>query len=129
MIRQTTVKKPVTISGVGLHTGTHVNLTFNPAPINHGLKFRRIDLPGQPVIDVDVDNVVDTSRGTTLSQNGGKISTTEHALAALVGTEIDNVLIDVDGPEVPIMDGSSKPYIDAILKAGIVEQYAERIYY
>lgn len=129
MIRQTTIKKPVTISGVGLHTGAHVNLTFHPAPINHGYKFRRIDVDGQPLIDVDVDNVVDTSRGTTLSQNGAKISTTEHALAALVGTELDNVIIDVDGPEVPIMDGSSKPYIDAINKAGIVEQDAERIYF
>jgi len=129
MIRQTTIKKPVTISGVGLHTGAHVNLTFHPAPINHGFKFRRIDLDGQPLIDVDVDNVVDTSRGTTLSQNGAKISTTEHALAALVGTEVDNVIIDVDGPEVPIMDGSSRPYLDAINKAGIVEQDAERIYF
>jgi len=129
MIRQTTIKNPVTISGVGLHTGKHVNLTFRPAPANHGYKFRRIDLTGQPIIDADVDNVVDTSRGTTLSQNGAKISTTEHALAALVGTEIDNVLIDVDGPEVPIMDGSSKPYMDAIHIAGVVEQDAERIYY
>ncbi len=129
MIRQTTIKNPVTISGVGLHTGKHVNLTFRPAPANHGYKFRRIDLSGQPLIDADVDNVVDTSRGTTLSQNGAKISTTEHALAALVGTEVDNVIIDVDGPEVPIMDGSSKPYLEAIRKAGIVEQEAERIYF
>ncbi len=129
MIRQTTIKKPVTISGVGLHTGAHVNLTFHPAPINHGFKFRRIDIDGQPLIDVDVDNVVDTSRGTTLSQNGAKISTTEHALASLVGSELDNIIIDVDGPEVPIMDGSSRPFLDAINKAGIVEQDAERIYF
>ncbi len=129
MIRQTTIKNPVTISGVGLHTGKHVNLTFRPAPDNHGYKFKRIDLPGEPIIDADVDNVVDTSRGTTLSQNGAKISTTEHALAALVGMEVDNVLIDVDGPEVPIMDGSSKAYLEAIEKAGIVELKAERIYF
>lgn len=129
MIKQTTIKNPVTVSGVGLHTGAKVNLTFKPAPANHGFKFKRIDLDGQPVIDADVDNVVDTSRGTTLSQNGAKISTTEHALAALVGTEIDNIMIEVDGPEVPIMDGSSRPYIDAILKAGIEEQNAERIYF
>jgi UDP-3-O-[3-hydroxymyristoyl] N-acetylglucosamine deacetylase/3-hydroxyacyl-[acyl-carrier-protein] dehydratase len=129
MIKQTTIKNPVTVSGVGLHTGALVNLTFKPAPANHGFKFKRIDLDGQPVIDADVDNVVDTSRGTTLSQNGAKISTTEHALAALVGTEIDNIMIEVDGPEVPIMDGSSRPYIDAILKAGIEEQNAERIYF
>ncbi len=129
MIRQTTIKNPVTVSGVGLHTGKHVNLTFRPAPVNHGFKFRRIDLTDQPFIEADVDNVVDTARGTTLSQNGAKISTTEHALAALVGTEIDNVIIDVDGPEVPIMDGSSRPYIEAIQKAGVVEQDAERVYY
>lgn len=129
MIRQTTLKNPVTLSGVGLHTGASANLTFKPAPENHGYKFRRIDLPGQPVIDADVDNVVDTSRGTTLSQNGAKISTTEHALAALVGTEIDNVLIEIDGPEVPILDGSSRPFIEAILKAGIQEQNADRVYY
>lgn len=129
MIKQTTIKGPVTVSGVGLHTGAKVNLTFKPAPENHGYKFQRTDLDGKPVIDADVDNVVDTSRGTTLSQNGAKISTTEHALAALVGTEIDNVLIEVDGPEVPIMDGSSRPYIEAILKAGIQEQNAERVYF
>jgi UDP-3-O-[3-hydroxymyristoyl] N-acetylglucosamine deacetylase/3-hydroxyacyl-[acyl-carrier-protein] dehydratase len=129
MIRQTTIKDPVTISGVGLHTGKFVNLTFRPAPVNHGFKFRRIDLEGQPLIDADVDNVVDTSRGTTLSQNGAKISTTEHALAALVGCEIDNVVIEVDGPEVPILDGSSRPYIEALRKARVYEQEAERIYF
>ncbi|MFN5323804.1 MAG: bifunctional UDP-3-O-[3-hydroxymyristoyl] N-acetylglucosamine deacetylase/3-hydroxyacyl-ACP dehydratase [Bacteroidota bacterium] len=129
MIRQTTIKQPVTVSGVGLHTGAMVNLTFRPAAENHGYKFRRIDLEGQPVIDADADNVTDTSRGTTLEQNGGRISTTEHALAALVGCEIDNVLIDVDGPEVPIMDGSSKPFIDALTKAGLETQNAERVYF
>jgi UDP-3-O-[3-hydroxymyristoyl] N-acetylglucosamine deacetylase / 3-hydroxyacyl-[acyl-carrier-protein] dehydratase len=129
MIRQTTIKEPITVSGVGLHTGKHVNLTFRPAPENHGYKFRRIDIDGHPVIDADVDLVVDTSRGTTLSQHGVKVSTTEHALAALVGTQVDNVMIDLDGPEVPILDGSSKPYIDAILRAGITEQKAERVYY
>jgi UDP-3-O-[3-hydroxymyristoyl] N-acetylglucosamine deacetylase / 3-hydroxyacyl-[acyl-carrier-protein] dehydratase len=129
MIKQTTIKKPVTVSGVGLHTGAHVNLTFKPAPENHGYKFKRIDIEGQPLIDADVDNVVDTSRGTTLMQNGAKISTTEHALAALVGCEIDNVIIEVDGVEVPIMDGSSKLFVEALLKAGVVEQNAERVYF
>ena len=128
-LKQTTIQKPVTISGVGLHTGVTVNITFLPAPENHWYKFKRIDLPGQPIIDVDCDNVVDTSRGTTLQQNGGKISTTEHALAALVGLQIDNVLIEVDGPEVPIMDGSSKPFVDALLSAGIKEQNAMREVY
>lgn len=129
MIRQTTIKQRVTVSGVGLHTGASVNLTFAPAPENHGFKFKRIDLEGQPVIDADVDNVVDTSRGTTLMQNNAKVSTTEHALAALIGTEVDNVLIEVDGPEVPILDGSSRPFMEAILKAGIQQQNAERVYY
>ena len=129
MIRQTTIKQRVTVSGVGLHTGASVNLTFVPAPENHGFKFKRTDIEGQPLIDADVDNVVDTSRGTTLMQNNAKISTTEHALAALIGTEIDNVLIEVDGPEVPILDGSSRPFIEAILKAGIQRQNAERVYY
>lgn len=128
-LKQTTIKKPVTVSGVGLHTGVIVNLTFKPAPENHWSKFKRIDLPNQPVIDVDADNVVDTSRGTTLQQNGGKISTTEHALAALVGLQIDNVLIEVDGPEVPIMDGSSRPFIEALLEAGIEIQEASRDIY
>jgi UDP-3-O-[3-hydroxymyristoyl] N-acetylglucosamine deacetylase / 3-hydroxyacyl-[acyl-carrier-protein] dehydratase len=127
--KQTTLKKAVSVSGVGLHTGAKVNLTFLPAPENHWYKFQRTDIEGKPVIDADVDNVVDTSRGTTLMQNGAKISTTEHALAALVGLEIDNVLIQVDGPEVPIMDGSSKPFVEALLSAGITEQNAPRKVY
>ncbi len=124
--KQTTIKNPVTVSGVGLHTGIKVNLTFKPAPENHWYKFKRIDMEGAPTIDADAFNVVDTSRGTTLQQNGARINTTEHALAALVGLQIDNVLIEVDGPEVPIMDGSSAPFINALLSAGIVEQEAER---
>lgn len=124
--KQTTIKNPVTVSGVGLHTGIKVNLTFKPAPENHWYKFKRVDMEGAPTIDADAYNVVDTSRGTTLQQNGAKINTTEHALAALVGLQIDNVLIEVDGPEVPIMDGSSAPFIKALLSAGIQEQEAER---
>jgi len=127
--KQTTLLKPVTVSGVGLHTGAKVNLTFKPAPENHWFKFQRIDLPGMPIINVDADNVVDTSRGTTLEQNGARVSTTEHALAALIGLEIDNVIIEIDGPEVPIMDGSSRLFMDAILEAGIVSQNAERKVY
>lgn len=129
MVKQRTLKKSVSVSGHGLHTGESVTLTFNPAPDNHGYKFRRTDIKGQPVIDADVDNVVDTARGTTLSQNGAKVSTTEHALAALVGMQIDNVLIDLDGPEVPIMDGSSQPFIEALKSAGAREQDAERVYF
>jgi UDP-3-O-[3-hydroxymyristoyl] N-acetylglucosamine deacetylase/3-hydroxyacyl-[acyl-carrier-protein] dehydratase len=128
-IKQRTLKTAVTISGVGLHTGKLTNLTFLPAPENHGYKFQRIDLPGNPIINADVDNVVDTSRGTTLEQNGARIHTTEHVLAALVGLEIDNVLMEMDGPEMPIMDGSSMPFINVLEQVEIVEQNAERIYF
>jgi UDP-3-O-[3-hydroxymyristoyl] N-acetylglucosamine deacetylase/3-hydroxyacyl-[acyl-carrier-protein] dehydratase len=128
-IKQRTLKTAVTISGVGLHTGKQTNLTFRPAPENHGYKFQRVDLPGNPIINADVDNVVDTSRGTTLEQNGARIHTTEHVLAALVGLEIDNVLMEMDGPEMPIMDGSSMPFIKVLEKVELVEQNAERIYF
>jgi UDP-3-O-[3-hydroxymyristoyl] N-acetylglucosamine deacetylase/3-hydroxyacyl-[acyl-carrier-protein] dehydratase len=128
-IKQRTIKSPVSVSGSGLHTGEKVTMTFNPAPENHGYKFRRIDVEGMPVIDADCDNVTDTSRGTTISQNGASVSTIEHVLAALVGLEIDNVLIDMDGPETPIMDGSSIQFVEAISAAGTVEQEADREYY
>src|SRR5690606_2683840 len=96
-VKQHTIKKRVTVSGVGLHTGVVATMTFLPAPPNHGFKFQRIDLEGHPVVDADVDNVVDVSRGTTLEQGGARIFTVEHVLAALVGLEIDNVLIQLDG--------------------------------
>jgi len=127
--KQRTIKNSVSVSGKGLHTGLPVTVTFKPAPENHWYKFKRVDLPGQPVIDADVDNVKDTERGTSLEQNGGRIATTEHLLAALVGLQIDNVLIEANGPEVPIMDGSSMPFVEALEKAGIVEQEAERVYF
>ncbi len=126
---QRTIKNPVTVSGVGLHTGKKVNLTFRPAPDNHGFKFRRVDLDGQPVIDADVDNVVDTARGTTLEQNGARVYTTEHVLAAVVGCDLDNIMIEIDAPEIPIMDGSSRPFVEALEKAEFVEQDAEREYF
>lgn len=128
-MKQTTLKKPVTVSGVGLHTGAAVTLTFLPAPVNHWYKFQRTDLEGQPVIEADCELVTDTSRGTTLEKNGARISTVEHALAALVGLEIDNVLLQVDGPEMPIMDGSSMPFVELLQQAGIEEQDAEREYF
>ena len=106
-VMQCTLRTSITVSGVGLHTGILTNLTFKPAAENHGYKFQRIDLPGKPIVEADVDNVTDTDRGTTISKNGAKISTIEHVLAALAGMEIDNVLMEIDGPEVPIMDGSS----------------------
>ena len=127
--KQRTLKKEVVVSGVGLHTGATVNVTINPAPDNHGYKFRRTDIEGTPIINADAKNVVDTQRGTTLEQNGARISTTEHLLAALYGMEVDNALIDVDGPEIPILDGSSKLFVDAIESAGYEEQEAERDYF
>lgn len=128
IVRQTTIREAVSISGVGLHTGASVTLRFLPAAEHHGFKFRRVDLPGQPVVEADVDNVTDTERGTTLMKDGARVSTVEHVLAALVGMEIDNVLMEIDGPEMPIMDGSSRPFVDLLQKAGIEEQHAERKY-
>ena len=127
--KQHTIKAPVKVSGVGLHTGAQVNLTFVPAPINHGIIFKRVDLPDQPIIECDVDNVVDVSRGTSIEKNGARINTVEHALAALVGLQIDNIIIEVDGPEIPIMDGSSLPFIDAINIIGLEEQNALRNFF
>lgn len=128
-VKQRTVKSEISISGVGLHTGKTATLTFKPAPENHGYKFKRIDLEGSPIIDADVDNVTDTSRGTTISQNGASVSTIEHLLAAFVGMEVDNVLIEIDGPEVPILDGSAVEYTNAIEKAGLQIQNLDREYY
>lgn len=127
--KQRTISKPVSIAGVGLHTGKPVTLTFLPAPENHWFKFQRVDLEGQPVIDADADLVVDTSRGTTLEKNGARVHTTEHVLAALMGLGIDNCLIQVNGPEMPIMDGSSMKFIAVLEEAGIEEQAAERDYF
>lgn len=124
--KQHTIREAVTVSGVGLHTGVTANMTFTPAGPNHGIKFQRIDLPDQPIVDADVDYVVDLSRGTTIEHNGARINTVEHTLAALVGLEIDNVLIQIDGPEPPILDGSSRIFIEAIEKVGTVEQNALR---
>lgn len=127
--KQRTIKQAVSLTGVGLHTGKSVTLTFNPAPENHWYKFQRVDLPEQPIIEADADLVVDTSRGTTLEKNGARVYTTEHVLAALVGLGIDNCLIQVTGPEMPIMDGSSWKFIEALEAAEIVEQNAERDYF
>lgn len=127
--KQKTIKNEVSLSGIGLHTGEKVTLTFKPAPENHGYKFKRIDLDGQPTIDANVDLVVDTSRGTTLEQNGARVYTTEHALAAVYGLEIDNIIIELDGKEIPIMDGSARLFAEALVKAEIVEQEAEKNYY
>ncbi len=127
--KQQTIKKSVTISGVGLHTGVQTTLTFMPAKPNHGIKFQRVDLPGAPIIDADCDRVVDVSRGTTIEQSGARISTIEHTLAALVGLEIDNVMIQIDGPEAPIMDGSSIQFVQVLKEAGTEEQNALRDFF
>lgn len=128
-VKQKTIKGEVTVSGVGLHTGANVTLTFCPAEDNHGFKFQRVDLPGQPIIDADCDNVTDTARGTTLSQNGASVSTVEHVMASLVGMDLDNVLLKIDGPEMPIMDGSSIKFIEALEEVGTVPQSTDREYY
>lgn len=126
---QKTIQNKATVAGVGLHTGKTVNLSFLPAPPNHWFKFQRIDLPGQPIIDADADNVVNTERGTTLGKDNVFVHTTEHVLAALIGMDLDNCLIQIDGPEIPIMDGSSKLFINALQSVGVVEQVAEREYF
>jgi UDP-3-O-[3-hydroxymyristoyl] N-acetylglucosamine deacetylase / 3-hydroxyacyl-[acyl-carrier-protein] dehydratase len=128
-VKQRTIQKPATVKGKGLHTGVEVELTFNPAPENHGLKFRRIDLDNQPIISAVAENVVDTSRGTTIEEKGVRVSTIEHVMAALVGMGIDNVLIDINGPETPIADGSSFYFYNALKEAGSVELDADRKYY
>ena len=127
--KQSTIEQSVSISGVGLHTGESVTLTFHPAEENHGCKFRRIDLDGQPIIEADCDLVTDTSRGTTLEKGNAKVSTVEHVLAALVGLQIDNVLMDINGNEMPIMDGSSIAFVELLKQNGIKEQEADRDYF
>ena len=127
--KQRTLKGVVKLNGIGLHTGVVANLEIHPAPANHGYKFQRIDLEGQPVIKADVDRVVSTERGTTLEQNNARVHTTEHVLAAIYGCQVDNALITVDGPEIPIMDGSALKFVEAIEAIGYEEQEAERIYF
>jgi UDP-3-O-[3-hydroxymyristoyl] N-acetylglucosamine deacetylase / 3-hydroxyacyl-[acyl-carrier-protein] dehydratase len=126
MIKQRTIGKEVTLTGVGLHTGKEVSLTFKPAPENFGYAFVRTDLEGNPVIEADANYVVNTQRGTNLEKRGVKIQTSEHVLAALVGMEVDNCIMELNASEPPIMDGSSKFFVEAIEKAGIVEQDASR---
>ncbi|RLD22826.1 MAG: UDP-3-O-[3-hydroxymyristoyl] N-acetylglucosamine deacetylase [Bacteroidetes bacterium] len=129
MEKQRTIRVPVELKGVGLHTGKKVMLKILPAPENHGYKFQRIDLEDHPIVPADVDLVVDTKRGTTLEYNGVKVHTTEHVLAALFGLMVDNALIQIDGTEIPILDGSSIPFVKAIEKVGYQEQDAVREYF
>jgi len=127
--KQRTLKEAIEFIGVGLHTGEKVTMTIHPADANHGYKFQRIDLENQPTIKADADLVISTDRGTTLEQNGARVYTTEHVLAALYGMQIDNALITLTGPEIPIMDGSSSPFVKEILRVGAVEQDADRDYF
>ena len=127
--KQHTLSESVSISGTGLHTGVLVDMTLQPANPGFGIQFQRVDLPNQPLIKADCDLVTDTSRGTTLQVGDAKVSTVEHILAALVGLGVDNLLIELNGPEIPIMDGSSAPFIEAIEKVGVLEQDAAKAWY
>lgn len=127
--KQRTLAKEISLDGKGLHTGINVTITFKPAPVNHGYKFCRVDLPGKPVIDALAENVTDTSRGTTLVQNNASVATIEHVLSALHGMQVDNAFIELNGPEAPIMEGAAWKFAEAIKEAGIVEMKEDRNYF
>src|SRR5882672_5220016 len=127
--KQHTLAAEISISGTGLHTGINVDMTLKPANAGFGFQFQRIDLAGRPLIKADCDLVTDTSRGTTLEDNGARVSTIEHILAALVGMGVDNCLIEVNGPEIPIIDGSSEPFVEIIEEVGLEEQDAAKAWY
>jgi UDP-3-O-[3-hydroxymyristoyl] N-acetylglucosamine deacetylase / 3-hydroxyacyl-[acyl-carrier-protein] dehydratase len=129
MVKQKTINSEISLTGVGLHTGKEVKMTFKPAPVNNGYTFVRVDLEGSPIIEADANYVVNTQRGTNLEKLGVKIQTSEHVLAAFVGCDVDNVIIELNESEPPIMDGSSKYFVEAIEEAGVIEQEAERKYY
>ncbi len=126
---QRTLASEVSISGVGIHTGQMVDITLKPAAPNTGVVFKRVDLPGGPIVKADVDNVIETNRSTTIEANNARVSTIEHIMAALVGNKVDNVLIEINGDEVPILDGSAEPFTAIINKTGVVQQDAPKIYY
>lgn len=128
MDRQCTIAQEATFSGIGLHTGNLTTVTFKPAPLNSGITFYRVDLPGRPAIKADIDNVVDVSRGTTIGVDNAEIRTVEHVLAAIVGLGIDNLDIEVDANEIPVGDGSALPFMSALKKARVAPQDGERKY-
>lgn len=128
-MNQHTIKESVSIKGVGLHTGKEVNMTFRPAPVNHGYKFQRVDLEDKPILRAEVNQVTSTNRGTTISKGDLQVNTVEHVLSALLGLSIDNILVEIDGPEVPIMDGSASSFVKALESSGLEEQDAEREYF
>ena len=126
---QHTLKEEVIISGAGIHTGKSVTMRIQPAEPNTGINFQRIDLTGKPIVKADVDNVIETNRSTTIEANGARVGTIEHLMAALMGMQIDNALIEIDGEEVPILDGSSQIFIENLSKSGVQKQSAEKIFY
>lgn len=126
MSKQKTLKNSFTVYGKGLHTGLQLSATFNPAPENSGYQFQRVDLEDKPIIEGIAENVVETTRSTVLEKNGNRCGTVEHALAALYGLGIDNCLIEVSGPEMPILEGSAQTYVDNITRVGVIEQNAEK---
>jgi UDP-3-O-[3-hydroxymyristoyl] N-acetylglucosamine deacetylase/3-hydroxyacyl-[acyl-carrier-protein] dehydratase len=128
-MKQSTINKAVSVSGIGLHTGEQVTLTFQPAPVNHGYKFKRVDVEGHPLVNADVNRVVSTQRGTTLKNGKIQVSTVEHVLSALRGLQLDNILMELDGPEIPIMDGSAAAFVKALQEAGIVNQEADKEFF
>jgi len=129
MMNQRTIARSFSLNGVGLHSGAQVKLTFKPAPAGHGVKFQRIDLEGQPIINVDVNRVVSTDRSTTIGTKDAMVSTVEHLLSAVSGLQIDNLLVELDGREIPILDGSASPFVAPLLEAGVEEQDAPRNYF
>ena len=127
--RQKTIARQVSVSGKGLHTGVDVKLTFNPAPDNFGIQFQRVDIEDKPIIKADCSYVVDTNRGTTIGENGTSIYTIEHVMAAIKGMDIDNILVEIDNAETPIIDGSSRYFTEALSEVGVKEQETEREYF
>lgn len=128
-LKQRTITDSVSVSGNGLHTGAFVTIVLKQAPVNSGIVFQRIDLIERPIIPADIDFVVDTARSTVIEKDGGRVSTVEHLMAAIAGLQIDNLLIEIDGPEVPILDGSSLPFVELLEKGIITEQNALRNYF
>ncbi len=128
LVQQRTIKQPVTMTGVGLHTGVTTTMTFKPAPENSGIRFKRVDLGGEPEVPALVDFVIDIARGTTIGIGEAKVYTVEHVMAALVGLQVDNLIIELNNQEPPIGDGSAKPYVDMLLKAGFERQNAPKDY-
>jgi len=128
LAKQRTIAKEVSISGIGLHTGNKSNMTFKPAPDDYGIRFKRIDLPSAPEIPADIDHVIDISRGTTIAMDNAEVKTVEHVLASIMGSEIDNLIVELDANEPPVIDGSAKPFIDLLFSAGFTEQNIPKDY-